>query len=62
MKKGDGVKIIAKESDMQHIPKFNRDSILTHPYGYVYHVYKDGIEVRTVSGIYEFKPEHLKEG
>jgi len=60
MKKGDEVLITADDSNLSYIHKFNRDHIIYDPRGTVYHVYKDGCDVRTASGIWFIDKKHLE--
>jgi len=60
MKVNDAVIITAKENDLSYIHKFNRLQILEDPKAVVYHVYKDGCDVRTVSGIWYISKKYLE--
>ncbi len=60
MKKSDEIIITADEKDLSYIHSYNRTEILSNPTGIIYHVYKDGCDVRTVSGIWYIDKKHLK--
>lgn len=60
MKKDDSVIITADENDLNYIPAYNRTEIKLKPKGIIYHVYKDGCDVRTSSGIWYIDKKYLE--
>lgn len=61
MKVNDEIIVTADENGLSYIHDYNRHEILANPKGVIYHVYKDGCDVRTSSGIWYIDKKYLKE-